>query len=378
MIEVKIGDLLESQAQTLVNTVNCVGVMGKGIALSFREQFPEMYKDYADRCARGEVRLGEPYLVRQLMGPWVLNFPTKDHWRSVSRIEDIEAGLEFLERHYQEWGIASIAVPPLGCGNGKLEWREVGPLIYRSLKRMEIPAQLFAPLGTPEYELDPAFLNGSMIPFSVGHSAADLAATQPGWFALVEIVKRLSDQPYHWPIGRTVFQKIAYVATAMGIPTQLRFRRNSYGPFSEDSKNMLSRLVNSQLMAEQPDGVRLRITIGAGYESGKQRAAEKIAEWDRTIDRIVDLFMRVRTADDAEIVATVMFVTDELSAAQDSVSELDVLESVQDWKKRRRIPLDPAVVAETIRSLAAQQWIKVVPSEELPIADPFELVVHAR
>jgi uncharacterized protein YwgA len=291
----------------------------------------------------------------------------------VAKVEDIVAGLDYLERHHEEWGITSIAMPPLGCGNGKLEWREVGPLLYQSLNRMSIPAELFAPIGTPQHELDPAFLEGSNEPAVSGSNAADLARNQPGWFAIVEIVKRLKDQLFHWPIGRTVLQKIAYVATRLGIPTQLRFKRDSYGPYSEDSERMLARLINSQLIDERQDGVRFRITVGSAYETGRQLAAERIAEWDSTIDRVVDLFMRVRTADDAELVATVIFAADELSATRDVVTELDVLKSVQEWKKRRRTPLDPAEVAETIRSLASQRWIDVAPSVELPVIDPFQL-----
>src|SRR5213082_1078396 len=99
MVIVKIGNLLDSQAQTLVNTVNCVGVMGKGVALEFRNRFPAMYCDYVERCARGAVRLGRPYLYRDLTLPWIINFPTKQHWRTVSRVQDIVVGLEYLERH---------------------------------------------------------------------------------------------------------------------------------------------------------------------------------------------------------------------------------------------------------------------------------------
>jgi O-acetyl-ADP-ribose deacetylase (regulator of RNase III) len=372
MIEVKTGDLLESQAQTLVNTVNCVGVMGKGIALEFRERYPEMYKDYAERCARGEVKLGEPYLVRQLFGPWVLNFPTKDHWRSVSRIEDIEAGLDYLERHYAEWGITSIAMPPLGCGNGKLEWSEVGPILYQRLQRMRIPAELFAPLGTPSAQLEPAFLDGSA---TIEPAASSSASVHPGWLAIAEIVKRLGDQPFHWPIGRVVFQKIAFVATRLEIPTGLRFRRGSYGPFSEDSQRMMSKLVNSGLLDERKQEQGFRITVGPAYGSANQRTADAIAEWEEPIERVVDLFMRVRTANDAELIATVMLVADELHDAAPAVSEDDILRGVQEWKQRRNPPLDAADIGETIRSLAAQKWIEATPSSDLPVADPFEVAL---
>src|SRR4030042_4589310 len=113
MITVYVGDIFESKAQTLVNTVNCVCIMGKGIALEFKTRFPDMYDDYVQRCKNRRVRLGQPYLYKGLTPPWILNFPTKDHWRSVSRFEDIVAGLRYLRAHYHQWGIPSLAVPPL-------------------------------------------------------------------------------------------------------------------------------------------------------------------------------------------------------------------------------------------------------------------------
>ena len=138
-LKVHVGNLFDSQAQTLVNTVNCVGVMGAGIALEFKERFPDMYEDYVKRCNRGEVKLGRPYLYPRLFPPSILNFPTKEHWRSVSRLADIIQGLEYLEKNYKEWSIASLAVPPLGCGQGQLEWRVVGPTLYRYLESAAHP-----------------------------------------------------------------------------------------------------------------------------------------------------------------------------------------------------------------------------------------------
>lgn len=120
------GDLLKSNRHALVNTVNTVGVMGKGVALGFKRRYPAMYRDYVARCEHQEVKLGEPYVYRA-DDHVIINFPTKQHWRSVSRLSDIVAGLVYLEQHYKGWKIRSLAVPPLGCGNGQLEWRVVGP-----------------------------------------------------------------------------------------------------------------------------------------------------------------------------------------------------------------------------------------------------------
>src|SRR6266568_6120081 len=104
-MKILVGDIMQSKAQTLINTVNCVGVMGKGIALEFKERFPEMFNDYLKRCERNEVKLGVPYLYKPLFPPQIINFPTKDHWKSVSRLDDIERGLQYLLDHHREWGV---------------------------------------------------------------------------------------------------------------------------------------------------------------------------------------------------------------------------------------------------------------------------------
>lgn len=145
MLRVLTGNLFDSEAQTLVNAVNCVGVMGKGIALAFRRRYPAMFADYVARCKDGRMRLGEPYLYRGESLPYILNFPTKNHWRSVAKLEDIVAGLAYLEAHYRVWGITSLAVPALGCGAGQLAWDAVRPVLQEALGRLDIPVDLYAP-----------------------------------------------------------------------------------------------------------------------------------------------------------------------------------------------------------------------------------------
>src|SRR5688572_19151661 len=113
-IQALIGDMFASEMQTIVNTVNCVGVMGKGIALLFKKRYPAMFADYERRCALREVRLGEPYPYRDVGGRSIVNFPTKDHWRAATRLDDVEAGLDYFVEHFKQWGITSAAFPPLG------------------------------------------------------------------------------------------------------------------------------------------------------------------------------------------------------------------------------------------------------------------------
>jgi len=139
------GNLFEAPVQTLVNAVNTVGVMGKGIALTFKAIFPEMFREYRTICEREELKVGGLHLWR---GPtrYVLNFPTKEHWRNPSKLEYIEAGLRAFVRMYERAGIHSIAFPPLGCGNGELEFSVVRPVMERYLAPLPITVLVYAPL----------------------------------------------------------------------------------------------------------------------------------------------------------------------------------------------------------------------------------------
>ena len=137
------GDLFLSSAQTITNPINCRGVMGGGLALEFRQRFPDMFQDYVQRCRRGDVRTGKPYVWRSPAGQQVLNFPTKDDWRDPSRLEYIEQGLRYLVDHCSEMETTSLALPALGCGLGGLEWRVVRPVMERELSRLSISVEIF-------------------------------------------------------------------------------------------------------------------------------------------------------------------------------------------------------------------------------------------
>lgn len=374
MVKVLIGDLFESEAQTLVNTVNTVGVMGKGVALGFRERFPDMYEDYLARCKAGQVKLGQPYLYKRLIPPWILNFPTKEHWRSLARLSDIVRGLEYLESHYQEWGITSLAVPPLGCGEGQLEWRIVGPTLYRHLSRLSIPVELYAPYGTPEEQLEASFL-AEPAAAAASNAVGRPPRVQPGAVALVDILARIEREPYHWPVGRTTFQKIAYFATQSGVPTGLTYERGSYGPFTRELKSLMTKLLNNGLIEEQPLGRMFAIKPGPTYEDARRAYSPDISRWEPLMDRLVDLFLRVKTQD-AEVAATVHFATQSLvQSLHRKPSESEVLAEVRRWKQRRRPPLDDTKVATAIRNLAALGWLDVTPSSDLPVDEEVELGV---
>ncbi len=138
MIQYTDTTVFNVDAQTLVNTVNCVGVMGAGLALEFQLRFPEMEKDYVERCKAKKVEVGRPYLYKDYANPWILNFPTKNHWKYPSKIEWIEQGLRYFSANYKKGGITSIAFPKLGCSNGGLEWNTVSSIMEKYLQDLDI------------------------------------------------------------------------------------------------------------------------------------------------------------------------------------------------------------------------------------------------
>ncbi len=148
------GDIFDSKAQVIVNTVNCKGVMGKGLALAFKQRYPAMFPVYQQECKTGKLRIGKPTLYKQST-PWILNFPTKYEWKFPSKLEYLEKGLEYLVANYKKAGIKSIAFPKLGAQNGKLSWDEVGPLMAKYLGQLDIDVYIYIAEGDKEYQYDP-------------------------------------------------------------------------------------------------------------------------------------------------------------------------------------------------------------------------------
>ncbi len=149
-IQYQKGDIFESKAQVIVNTVNCQGVMGKGLALPFKQRYPDMFATYQQECKAGKLRIGHPTLY-QKSNPWILNFPTKDTWKANSKVEYLEQGLEYFVAHYKEAGITSVAFPKLGAQNGKLSWDDVGPLMVKYLSQLDIDVDIYIAEGDKEY-----------------------------------------------------------------------------------------------------------------------------------------------------------------------------------------------------------------------------------
>ncbi len=365
MIKVQIGDMFQSKAETIVNTVNCVGVMGKGVAAEFKKRFPQMFDDYAARCAAGRVKLGEPYLYRDVLGASVINFPTKDHWRSPSKLDDIVRGLDYLLAHATAWELKSLAVPPLGCGNGGLEWALVGPIMFQKLSSLGIPVDIYAPYGTPQAQLSAEFLGQSMSTENVrGKQQQKL---NPAWLALLAVVDELGRQPYANPVGRTIFQKIAYILTEQGVDTGFRFGQGSYGPFSAELQEAVKVFANTNLMEEQNLGRMTAVRVGPAYADFASRHADVLDTYRRKIDKTVDLFSRIKSTEQAEEVATVLYAARQLKqgAAAEEVSEDDLYRYVIGWKKSWDNDEKRRAIAGAIRNLEMLSWVRLKYSEAL-------------
>jgi O-acetyl-ADP-ribose deacetylase (regulator of RNase III) len=237
------GNLLEANAEALVNTVNTVGVMGKGIALMFKERFPYNYKAYLAAAKAGDIHVGQMFIVEvnQLGGPrWIVNFPTKKHWRPPSRIEWIEAGLEDLRRFLIENKVKSVAIPPLGAGNGGLDWAEVRTRIEAALSTLD-GVDVFVFVPTPKYQN-----------VAKRHGVDRLT---PARALIAELVRR------YWVLGMECslleVQKLAWFLErsiehlAPDNPLDLRFEANKYGPYADRLRHLLNGLDGSYLHCDR-------------------------------------------------------------------------------------------------------------------------------
>lgn len=356
---VKIGNLFESKCSTIVNTVNCVGVMGKGIALEYKKRFPEMYLDYVRKCEEGKVKPGKPYYYRNLDGTGVLNFPTKDHWRSPSRLSYVIDGLDWFVANYEKYSIDSIAFPPLGCGNGGLSWAVVGPIMYQKLKKLPIEVEIYAPFGTSQKELTEEFLTCNMSEQDIIGQSNSIV--NPKWYLILQVVKELNERRYALKVGRTIYQKICYVLTRNGVDTGFVFSKGSYGPFSSDVKESITALANANLIVEKQLGRMISLSVADHVVIHKDKFSKE--EWD-AVHKTVDLFGRVKCTDQAEMIATVLYSYDQLKKNNEVVSDKDVYDFVLDWKPYWEKEKEYQV-CDTIQNMAMLSLMNITCSNEL-------------
>lgn len=233
------GDLLTYPAEAIINTVNCVGVMGKGIALQFKQKYPDNYKNYVKECKAGNVITGKMLVYDCGMlseNPrYIINFPTKQHWRNNSKIEYITSGLDDLVKVVEQYQIKSIAIPQLGCGNGGLDWNEVQQIIIGKLSHLDIEVNIFAPNPQTD-EINEAFTTQQFQNITVGRA--------------ILLLLMYHYQGLRYALTSLEVQKLAYFIKESGEPTlsKLNFEKNKFGPYAPDLKKVINLLVENKFV----------------------------------------------------------------------------------------------------------------------------------
>jgi O-acetyl-ADP-ribose deacetylase (regulator of RNase III) len=243
MIRYATGNLLLADVEALINTVNTVGVMGKGVALQFKEAFPQNFHAYEEACKRGQVQIGRMFVTEtgRLDGPrWIINFPTKKEWRHPSKLEYVRAGLSDLVRVIRERSIKSVALPPLGCGYGGLDWTQVKQAIEGAMADLaDVDVVVYQPTG--EYQATP--------------KRSGVEELTPARAMLVDVIRRYSVLGFE--CTNLEVQKLAYflqrVLRGMGLddPLRLKFVPNKYGPYADALRHMLDGLDGSYLHCQK-------------------------------------------------------------------------------------------------------------------------------
>ena len=299
MIETTTGNLLLAPADALVNTVNCVGVMGKGLALQFTQAFPTMFDAYAREAKAGRIVPGRMhvYPTGQLVGPtYIINFPTKRHWKGASRIEDIEAGLVDLVAQVKALGIHTVAVPPLGAGNGGLDWRQVRPLIVRAFAALpDVRVLLFEPKGEPAPE-----------DRLVRTPRPKLTIARALFLRLMDLY-RIPD----YSMSLLEIQKLAYFLQVAGEPLRLNFVKATYGPYADNLNQVLRRLEGHFLRGATDTKPTTVVELLPGAADEAEAFLADSPEAKARLDRVARLIEGFETPYGMELLASVHWVATE-------------------------------------------------------------------
>ena len=344
MIEVTRGDILKADAEALVNTVNCVGVMGRGIAAQFKRAYPKNFSAYLQACKRHEVQPGRMLIVEtgQLANPrWVINFPTKRHWRGNSRLEDIDAGLTALIADVHRLGITSIAVPPLGCGLGGLDWDAVRPRIEHVFAALpDVTVLLFEPAGAPPPK---EMIRSTNIPMMT-----------PGRAVLVGLIERYLAGLMDPFVSLLEIHKLMYFMQEAGEPLRLRYTKGLYGPYAENLRQVLAHVEGHFLTgyADGGDAPDKQLELVPGASKDALAFLEAHPDTKARFDRVAELVQGFESPFGMELLATVHWV-----AVRDGARTVDdATAAVYQWNDRKRV-FEPRQIQLAWDVLGAGGWL---------------------
>jgi O-acetyl-ADP-ribose deacetylase (regulator of RNase III) len=343
------GDLLrQDSVDAIVNTVNCVGVMGKGIALQFKNKWPENFKAYEAACKAGQVRPGKMFVFDSgaIVRPnFIINFPTKDHWRGKSKIEFIRDGLIDLVAQIKRLNIHSVAIPPLGCGNGGLHWDHVRPMIFAAFVDLpHVDVRLFEPSGAP-----------AAITMEVNTSKPRMTLARA---AIVKALDAYAQVGYG--LSKLEVQKLVYFMQLVGVPfRKVEFVADRYGPYSDALRHALENM-NGHYIRGLGDGVveaEIEPTETAQQEAilflEQELEGKSVIEAVKRVSSLIDGF---QSAYGMELLATVHWVATNMPYAKSSG---EALAAVRAWSPRKAELMQPSHVNAAWSRLKSQHWISV-------------------
>jgi O-acetyl-ADP-ribose deacetylase (regulator of RNase III) len=344
MIEITQGNVVTAEADAIVNTVNCVGFMGRGIALQFKKAYPENCEAYRKACDRGEVQPGRMFIFDtsdMLHARYIINFPTKRHWRGKSHYEDIKVGLRALVEDVKRLGIRSIAVPPLGCGLGGLDWRKVRPMIEAAFAAIpHVHVLLFEPVGAPAPEAMP-----------VRTGRPQLTVARALFLKLMDLYAAME-----YRLTLLEIQKLAYFLQESGQPLCLRYEAGHYGPYAPNL-NKVVEVLEGHFIRGYGDSQKPDVEIALLEHAAQEAAAflaDRVQEHER-LDRVSRLIEGFETPYGMELLSSVHWLaTHQIPLATDADAAAKGLES---WNKRKREMFRPAHIRIAWDRLLAEQWI---------------------
>lgn len=320
-IELRTGDILKADAEAIVNTVNCVGIMGRGIALQFKKAFPANFRAYALACEEGEVQPGRMFVfdTGAFTNPrYIINFPTKRHWKGKSRIEDIDSGLIALAQEVRERGIKSIAIPPLGAGLGGLDWNDVRPRIEAALRDVpDLDVLIYQPNGAPEVV-----------------KSRDVPKMTPGRASLVTLMHRYLQGLMDPFVTLIEVQKLMYFMQEAGQPLRLNYVKHHYGPYAQNLSHVLHKVEGYFVSGYQDGGDQpdKELTIVPGAIADAEAALEHEPETHAHFNRVADLVEGFETPYGLELLATVHWV----ATREGADTPEKALERIHGWNERKR------------------------------------------
>lgn len=340
MIKFIKGNLLNANTEALVNTVNTVGVMGKGIALQFKNRFPNNYKIYREACKNGAFKTGQVLTVQEgdlLNQKYILNFPTKAHWKAPSKIEYIQTGLGALKKEIEKYKIKSIAIPPLGCGNGGLDWNIVKQLMAKELESLDIDILIYEP-------------NSQIKQILQKEETKKVAKLTPARAMLLYLMFNYENAGEQSSLF--VANKLAYFLQRKGEKLRLNFEAHHYGPYSVQVNHVLLHLNGTYLKGMEQNMPKpfepLQLNYNKFKEVNSYIKTKLKQEQIQRLEEVIQLLDRFESTFALELLATVDYIKSNQSAK--NVEE--VLESISNWSERKTNLFKPHQVEIALEHLS--------------------------